>query len=150
VTFVDWAETEMGKPLELPINGKIYRIPHIGARSAKRLEEIVAAEPGSEKSAGPDEIYTLALGPVYDEMLADDVPKSAMLDAAKVAWNRCQGGDDPVRLAALWMAVYAPVADDTSARDVAPQTPDPAPAKPPAKKGARGPAAKPQSRRPSS
>lgn len=73
MAFKDFAEFAK-PPLDLPYNGKLYRIPtpdvELGLRLTRGLngdtEELTSADIGDQ--------WALVLGPAYDEMRADKVP----------------------------------------------------------------------------
>lgn len=88
----DWAE--LGG-LKLPINGKVYALPAVSAELGPRLQLLMSA--GVTVGLGQDlaadhlqvlddqaesDLYRDILGPVYDEMVTDKVPWSALKHAA--------------------------------------------------------------------
>jgi hypothetical protein len=88
----DWAD--LGG-LKLPINGKVYGLPPIDAELGPRLQALVSAgvdvAQGRGLSDGDQEVlddlgeralFRDILGDVYDEMVADKVPWTALKLAA--------------------------------------------------------------------
>jgi hypothetical protein len=78
-------------PLILPIRGKEYRIPEVGANDgnayivyAEKVAEAVEARktdsdaPFPEPMATDEEYKRMFLGSAYDEMMADNVPDAAI------------------------------------------------------------------------
>ncbi|HEY2642314.1 MAG TPA: hypothetical protein VGI56_01055, partial [Galbitalea sp.] len=62
--------------LKLPINGKVYTIPQLGAADAARIQ-LEQDDPDSLKLTAA-ELRACVLGSAYDEMLADNVPAPAI------------------------------------------------------------------------
>lgn len=108
----DWAETVLGEPLTLPIRGKTYPIPALGWLSAQKLREnseriaellaLIADEklPDDERqldeterkrirdnppTVSDEEFLTMLLGDQLQAMREDDVPRAAILHAARCA-----------------------------------------------------------------
>ncbi len=88
----DWAE--LGG-LKLPIGGKVYVLPPVSAELGPRLQVLMSSGvtlgQGGEladddkqvlSDLAEKELYRDLLGPVYDEMIADGVPWSALKHAA--------------------------------------------------------------------
>lgn len=77
----DFTEFAVG-PLKLPINGRLYEIPPIDIATGLLLRKAVIDEDAKalEELAGTDDeaAYRRVLGPVYDEMKADQVPWDAL------------------------------------------------------------------------
>ncbi|CAN5387980.1 hypothetical protein BH10ACT8_BH10ACT8_11210 [soil metagenome] len=110
--------------LQLPIDGHVYNVKPMTGDLARRAEEAMT-------SAAPEipaaEMRVMALGPVFQEMLADNVPTTAIdravltvltdlfkgREAAEVMWET--GGDQA--LTAAWVAKNAPT--PVSAKKVA-------------------------------
>lgn len=125
MAFRDLSEV-LDAGLSLPYNGKSYTVPPVDAETGLRLQRLAevaaqvahAAESGEvlDEIALDDEqevdLYRDALGPAYDEMVADRVPwpmlklagVTAWLDAAvnretaEAYWN-AGGSPDPEALA---------------------------------------------------
>lgn len=100
---------EIANPLRIPIGGKVYTIPAIGARSAAQLRAAARNEPAAvDALAEPEAFYRALLGSAYEEMLADDAPENAVDRAAFAAMADFQHG----RVAALmaWEAGQTPEA----------------------------------------
>ena len=74
--FTDYKEFADG-PLELPILGKVYRVPEISIPDGMVLAGIVdGSDEDAQKMKGV-ELWKLLLGPAWDEMIADGVPLAA-------------------------------------------------------------------------
>jgi hypothetical protein len=65
------------EPLKLPIGQKIYTASPVGIRDGMVIIDAVAGRPGALNDEPIAELYKLALGPVWDEMVADNVPAAA-------------------------------------------------------------------------
>lgn len=103
---------EFAENLRLPINGKTYDIPPVPARLGIQLLGVAKGDDVPELAAltGLD-LWRALLGSAWDEMVADDVPMSAIARAgltaladyqqgravAEAVW---EGGIDPERMAA--------------------------------------------------
>jgi hypothetical protein len=103
---------EFADPLRLPINGKTYEVPPVPARLGIQLLGLAKGDdvPELASLSGMD-LWQALLGSAWDEMVADDVPMSAIARAglvaladyqqgravAEVVW---EGGIDPERMAA--------------------------------------------------
>lgn len=75
---------EIVEPLELPINGKVYRIPPLGLADGIYLTEHL--DPKSKSEPMTDEAFRrLLLGDAYEQMLADNVPAGSVRRAALTA-----------------------------------------------------------------
>lgn len=72
---------DMFDPLELPIDGKTYRIPPVSFDAGVKINGIV----DGTKSLGEEEFFRLVLGDVFDQMRADKVPSTAITRAGQVA-----------------------------------------------------------------
>ena len=86
--------------LSLPYKGRTYVIPPVDAETGLRFQRLAevavqaaqAAETGDEldavvlDDAGEVDLYRDALGPAYEEMLADRVPWPMLKTAAVTAW----------------------------------------------------------------
>jgi hypothetical protein len=82
VPFKDY--NQIHEPLELPINGKVYRIPPLGFADGIDLTDHL--DPKSESAPMTNEAFRkLLLGDAYDEMLADNVPDPSVRRAALTA-----------------------------------------------------------------
>jgi hypothetical protein len=134
------------EPLAFPINGKTYTPPPISAKGGIYLMRALAGDP--EVAEQPSQsLWQVLLGPVYDEMVADDVPLDALgragfamlvdfqndREAAERVWR---SGIDPEAQAALTTMIL-------QSRPTQP----PARPRPPAKKAAPKQAAKSSRRR---
>lgn len=83
---------ELADPLILPIKGKLYTIPPVGAADGIRFN--LAADP-TVKDASPisdEEFFRIFLGTAYDEMVADNIPGAALIRAAYAALADFQSG----------------------------------------------------------
>lgn len=119
------------EPLELPIGGKTYVIPPVGAKDGLRFD--AASNPSNQDAEHitDEEFYRIFLGAMYDEMIADNVSGTAISRAAMTALADFQrgravaeimwetGGDPTAvedyvaaNLAPLAAAVTAPVGPD--------------------------------------
>lgn len=64
-------------PLALPIGDKVYEIPPVDLAGGALLEQ--AKKDGSlPDGMTPFDSWKLVLGPVFDEMVADDIPDAAL------------------------------------------------------------------------
>lgn len=82
---------EIIEPLVLPIGGKDYRVPLLGIADAKRLEENASPDSTTPPMSNL-EYFQVMLGPVYDEMVQDNVPFASMRLAAMTAQADYQRG----------------------------------------------------------
>lgn len=103
MAFDSYEQVAASDFLKLPIGGRIYGIPPIGAKSKARLvlalDETQAA---IKKAKGdlakvrepltPEEFQRLCLGVAYDEMYDGDVPDGALTRAAMTALVDVQRG----------------------------------------------------------
>lgn len=128
---------EFADPLRLPIHGKTYTIPPVPARLGIQLLGLAKGDDVPELAAltGMD-LWKALLGSAWDEMVADDVPMSAIARAgltaladyqqgrvvAEAVW---EGGIDPERMAARVAALLKESAPSTRT-DEASTTPTPA------------------------
>lgn len=122
---------EILPPLVLPIGGKEYTVPFLGYAEAQQLEENVSAESKAPPMPDP-EYFQLMLGPVYDEMLVDNVPYSALRLAAMTVQADHQRGRTVAQV--LWEAggnvsKAAEVSQQILARGGAEAEPEPKPRK---------------------
>lgn len=92
--------------LQLPIRGKVYTLPAVDIQTGLRLNAITTQ--GAEPDLAAVELYKLALGPVWDEFIADDVPLNAAMRAGMVAINNFMYGRDYA--AATWESGLNPQA----------------------------------------
>jgi hypothetical protein len=103
---------ELVEPLELPINGKVYRIPPIGLEAGIRLAAATAPDAPAEDRLSDEEAFPLALGTALDEMRADHVTPAAInraFLATMADWKRDRAtaqiiwevGADPKAIQAL-------------------------------------------------
>lgn len=89
---------ELANPLVVPIGGKRYTIPPVGARTAQLLRRIAADDQAAiDALTDPADYYRAILGVAYDEMVADNCPEPAVDRAALAALADFQQG----RLGAL-------------------------------------------------
>lgn len=77
----DLAETGFDPDLHLPIRGKLYTVPAPDYATAKRMREHTVAE-GLPPVEQIDQAIA-ALGPAFDEMVADDIPWPMILHAGR-------------------------------------------------------------------
>ncbi|KJK50271.1 hypothetical protein UK23_11405 [Lentzea aerocolonigenes] len=101
MAFVDLSEV-LDADLSLPYKGKTYVVPPVDAETGLRFQRLAAVAAQAAKAAesgeafNPDDIaldddqeadlFERALGPVYDEMLADRVPWPVLKVAGMTAW----------------------------------------------------------------
>ena len=95
------AYEELADPLIIPINGKEYTIPPLGAHDG--ILFTLASDPANANELDTltdDQVNRMFLGDVYDEMIADNVPGEALTRALLAAMADHKSG----RLAAtmLW------------------------------------------------
>ena len=157
--FADYQE--FADPLRLPICGKTYTIPEPSFTDAITLQGLASGGdiPEHLQDASGEKLARFVLGPVYDGMLADNVPHSAfnraiataMTDVTRgrfAAWMMWKVGNSPEAIAAIAAANQqiagspAPRENETSSETPStgstnPTAPKPAPAKrkPPARRG---------------
>lgn len=81
---------KLADPLKLPINGKMYTIPEVGAADGIKFTTSVGEEDTAALS--DEEFFTMFLGPAYAEMVADNVPGPAIIRAAMTALADFQRG----------------------------------------------------------
>jgi hypothetical protein len=128
---------EFADPLRLPIDGKTYEVPPVPARLGIQLLGLAKGDdvPELASLSGMD-LWKALLGSAWDEMVADDVPMSAIARAgltaladyqqgravAEVVW---EGGIDPERMAARVAAILKDSTPSTTT-DEASSTPRPA------------------------
>jgi hypothetical protein len=105
----DYSELEHDR-LKIPINGKTYEIPELGAADGAKLQ--LEQDPKTRTGMTSEELRRLVLGSALDEMLTDNVPRlaisralmAALADAdrgraaAEMIWNT---GADPKAIAQL-------------------------------------------------
>jgi len=106
--------------LSLPYKGKTYLVPPVDAETGLRFQRLAevaaqlahAAETGQEleaevlDDAGEVDLYRDALGPAYEEMLADRVPWPMLKTAAVTAWLDAAVSREAAE--AYWNAAGAP------------------------------------------
>lgn len=81
------------EPLGFPIGGKVYTAPLIGMREGIRLQEAIEGRAKDDLEDQPPEVlWRLVLGPVWDEMMTDNVPVEAASRAALTALADFQYG----------------------------------------------------------
>lgn len=81
--FEDLSQFLEAKVLTLPINGKDYVVPEASAQAWLKLESAVVD--GEQKMLDRD-IWELALGPAWQELLDDDIPMSHVQVAGVTAY----------------------------------------------------------------
>lgn len=79
----DLTETGFDPDLHLPIRGKKYTVPAPDYDTAKRMRDMVAVE-GMPPVEQIDEAIA-ALGPAFDEMVADGLPWPMILHSGRTA-----------------------------------------------------------------
>jgi hypothetical protein len=80
------------EPLAFPIGGKTYTAPLVGMREGIRLQEAIEGRSTDLENEPPEVLWRLVLGPVWDEMLTDNVPVEAASRAALAALADFQHG----------------------------------------------------------
>lgn len=81
---------ELVTKLELPIGGKVYVVPPVSLRVGLQL---IAARTNPELAGETElDLWKLVLGPVYQQMLDDDLPVDAVRRAGQTALADYQGG----------------------------------------------------------
>lgn len=84
--------SELVDPLVLPINGKQYTIPPVGAKDGIRFTLSADPKATDVPPISDAEFFRIFLGATYDEMVEDNVPGSAVTRAAAVALADFQRG----------------------------------------------------------
>ncbi len=79
--FKDYAQ--VAEPLELPINGKTYKIPPVSLPDGIKLADVI--DPDSDTTVSDEEFNRLLLGDALDEMRADHVTPAAINRATLAA-----------------------------------------------------------------
>lgn len=74
--YEEWAP----EPLAFPIAGKTYTVPPMPWDAGLKLTRVLTD--AEDVPADPDEQNRMLMGPVWDEMKADNVPHSALYRAA--------------------------------------------------------------------
>ena len=119
MTFRDISEL-LDAGLALPIRGKVYTVPPVDAETGLRLQRLaeVAAQAAKavENGEGLDaivfddddeiDLYRVALGAAYEEMLADGVSWPALKIAGVTAWLDSAVGREAAE--AYWNAAGDP------------------------------------------
>jgi hypothetical protein len=80
--FVDY--NELADPLELPINGVVYRIPGVSMADGIKFTALLKNDPTKAK-IDDDAWLKAMLGTAYDLMLKNNVPFTAVYRAAAAA-----------------------------------------------------------------
>lgn len=111
--FEEFAE----EPIRLPVQGKVYEVPPIGAKLGLLLARALEGDKKAVAEIGRgDSFWGKMLGPVYQQMVADDVPMEVIgragfavmadfqydREAAERVW---ESGLDPEARAALMAAM---------------------------------------------
>jgi len=98
------------EPLTFVVHGKEYPVPPLGYREGILLQRTLSGEDDTLIDAPAEDGWKLVLGPVFDQMVADNVPSQAIAragfaamadfqfgrEAAEKVW---EGGLDPKALA---------------------------------------------------
>jgi hypothetical protein len=85
-TFADWEDVEGANLLRLPIKGKTYTIPALGHLDGIKIRmDFVMVAKGQRPQMDSEKFLRTMLGPVLDEMRADNVPDKAIVHAAATA-----------------------------------------------------------------
>lgn len=109
-------------PLEFPYNGKVYSLPHVPFDASTKLTAILSGKDKTFAKKPVIELWKLALGPLYDEMVADNVPLALVARAgltavtdwkqgrevAEIAWET---GGNPAAIEAYVAATLAAAKD---------------------------------------
>lgn len=97
-TFDDYqAFEDDNEHLDLPINGTTYRINPMGIRDGALIERYRAGDKKALDSLTYDDIMHMTLGAAYDQMLADNVPRTAVGRAHMTAMAFNEGGVEMAR-----------------------------------------------------
>lgn len=116
---------EIVEPLELPINGKVYRIPPIGLEEGIRITEGLV--PGNDTKFTDEDLYRCTLGTALDEMRSDRVRSQAIYRAALTSladWQRDRATAEVVWETGSYPKAVTPPQDTTpTSTDAEPTTP---------------------------
>lgn len=130
------------QPIQFPVGGKVYTVPPISAKLGILLASALNGDAHATKTLGQGQsLWAKLLGPVYNEMLADDVPIEVVgragfavlcdfqydREAAERVWET---NIDPEARAAMAAAIRDPKMATASLRSLstaaASRTPSPA------------------------
>jgi hypothetical protein len=85
-------EVLAAEPLVFPIGGKLYTLAPLGIKTGMRLAGVIAGDDKSLNDLPAQELWRIVLGPLWDELLADDVPSEAVARAGMAAMADFQYG----------------------------------------------------------
>lgn len=102
------------EPLEFPIGGKVYRLEPYDIPTGLKLTKVITRQDEEFAQLPPEELYKLALGNLWDQMVADGVSLAAVSrcgltaisdfqygrEMAEAAWEK---GADPKAISAYLM-----------------------------------------------
>ncbi|WP_454044407.1 DUF7426 family protein [Cellulosimicrobium sp. Marseille-Q8652] len=132
--ITDEIDDYLSPSLDLRVAGKVYSIPSPPARVGLRLQAAFAVasarhtgtdpKPAHAKAVADDEWETTleqdALGPVYDEMLTDGVPLTAIQHAGMTAYLWIVAGETAAR--SYWVAPVGKVLTPRPSKTTSPST----------------------------
>lgn len=101
-------EELVAEPLVFPIGGKLYAHKAIGIAAGMRLAGVLTGDDKSLNELPAQELWKLVLGPLWDQMVADDVPAEAVARAGMAALGDFQYGRDTA--VAMWESGDSPEA----------------------------------------
>lgn len=106
--------TEFIEPLELPIRGKLYRVPAMTLDAGLRLKPFLEGK--IPEGITDEELARLTLGDTYDVMVADNVPAAAVQRAMLTALAEYESGRTAAEI--LWRTGGDPKAIESEVRKV--------------------------------
>lgn len=80
------------EPLQFPIGGKVYTLPELPISVGLKLSGAIAGKDEEFAQATGTDLWKLVLGPLWDDMLADNVPTAAITRAGLTALADYQYG----------------------------------------------------------
>lgn len=124
MTLRDYQDFTNDEPLVLPINGKRYTVPPVSAKDGlymsavnDRIKALASKNPDPDlvmfTDEGEDDLYKRALGTLWDELIADNVPFAALRLAGMVAFVDFSRGREYAE--ALWQTMSDPNLGETAA-----------------------------------
>ena len=85
-------------PLKIPIRGKVYEIPELGAKDGARIR--LEQDPKTAKGMTSEELRRIVLGSALKQMIADNVPQPAIGRALMAAITDAERGRTAAEL--MW------------------------------------------------
>lgn len=107
-------------PLRFPINGKVYVLPPIGIPEGLALAGVIKATKEKDDFELDIDLFKLVLGPLWDEMVADNVPLDAAIHAGVTALADRQYGREFAKI--TWETGADPKAVEPYVKAMATQT----------------------------